>query len=220
METWLSNWDQDRDLWIDGLGLPIRRDRDAKATGKTLGGGVCVYLNRRYCTSVTVREKICLPDIELLSVSIWPFYPPREFPQIFLTIVYIHPKANTTTACTVISDSTWKLQALSPDAPNFISGDFNHVTLNKTLKDFCQYFTCPTRQEKTLALCYGTVKDAYKSMPLPPLGSADHNCVQLLPTYWTILRRERLQIKEVRRLDWGTRNVPSGMLWLHRLGHV
>lgn len=80
-ETWLSKRDQDRDLWIDSFGLPIRMDRDTSTTGKTLGGGVCVYLNRRYGTSVTVRENICLPDIELLSVSIRPFYLPREFPK-------------------------------------------------------------------------------------------------------------------------------------------
>lgn len=184
-------------------GSPVRMDREASATGKTLGGGVCVYFNRRYCTSV--REKICLPDIELMSVSLRPFYLPLEFPQIFLTVVYIHPRANATTACTVISDVVQKLQSLSPDAPNFILGDFNHVTLKKTLRDFYQYVTCPTRRGKTLDLCYGTIKDAYKSMPLPPLGSADHNCIQLLPTYCTVLRRENMQTKAVQ--EWTEESV-------------
>ena len=37
-----------------------------------------------------VRETLCTPDIELLSVSLHPFYLPREFPQSFITLVYIH----------------------------------------------------------------------------------------------------------------------------------
>lgn len=46
--------------------------------------------------------------------------------------------------------------------------------------------------------CYGTVKGAYKSVPLPALGSADHNCVLLLPTYKSVLKREKIQTKEVK----------------------
>lgn len=77
-------------------------------------------------------------------------------------------------------------------------GDFNNVSLKKTLPNFFQYASCPTRQGKTLDLCYGTVKDAYKSLPLPPLGQADHNCVHLLPTYKTLLRRGKVESKEVK----------------------
>ncbi len=66
----------------------------ADPLGQYSGGGVCSYINPSWCTSVTVREQICLPDIVLLSVSFRPFYQPRKFPQIFLSIVYIHPSAN------------------------------------------------------------------------------------------------------------------------------
>ncbi len=45
----------------------------------------------------------------------------------------------------------------------------------------------------TLDMCYGSVKVAYKSLALPPLGSADHNCVFLLPIYKTVLRREKVK---------------------------
>lgn len=79
-ETWLTDHDCNPDLLMDGFGAPFRLDQQAQATGKRQGGGVCLYVNKWYCTFVTVRECICTPDVELLSVSLHPFYLPREFP--------------------------------------------------------------------------------------------------------------------------------------------
>ncbi len=204
-ETWLTEHDQDSDLLINGFGAPHHLDRNAEVTKKTQGGGVCVYVNQRYCNSVTVRERICTPDVELLSVSLRPFYLPCEFPQLFITAVYIHPKANASSACKIIFDVVQKLQSILPDAPNFILGDFNHVSLKKTVPNFYQYVSCPTRWDKILDLCYGSVKEAYKSSPLPPLGSGDHNCVHLLPTHRTVLKREKVQTKDIK--DWTEESV-------------
>lgn len=162
-------------------------DRVAATTGKSRGG--CLYINERWCKTTLVREKLCTKDIELLSVSMRPFYLPREFPQIFVTVVYIHPKANESTALELIYSTVQKLQAVSPDAPNLILGDFNHCKLEKILKCFYKYVSCSTRNGKILDQCYGSIKGAYKSVPLPPLGSADHNCVYLIPAYRTCLQR-------------------------------
>ncbi|KAG7522125.1 hypothetical protein JOB18_013791 [Solea senegalensis] len=93
-ETWLKDHDLQSDLRIDGFGEPVRLDRDPTVTGKSLGGGLALYINRSWCGNVIVRESLCAPDIELLSVSLRPFYLPREFTQLFVTLVYIHPKAN------------------------------------------------------------------------------------------------------------------------------
>ncbi|KAI4903482.1 hypothetical protein NFI96_006182 [Prochilodus magdalenae] len=38
------------------------------------------------------------------------------------------------------------------------SGDFNHVTMARTLPNFTQYVDCPTREERTLDLLYANVK--------------------------------------------------------------
>lgn len=199
-ETWLSERNLDSDLSLDGFGTPFCLDRNAEATGKTQGGRVCLYVNKQYCSpvSVTIREQICAPDVELLSVSLRLFYLPCEFPQIFITTVYIHPKANASSASRIIYDVIQRLQTISPEAPNFILGDFNHVSLEKTLTNFYQYVSCPTRRGKTLDLFYESTKGAFKSLPLPPLGSADHNCVYLLPTYKTVLKREKVQSRDVK----------------------
>lgn len=42
-------------------------------------------------------------------------------------------------------------------------------TFTPTLGNFYQYVSCPTRWDKILDLCYGSVKNTYKSLPLPPL---------------------------------------------------
>ncbi len=77
-------------------------------------------------------------------------------------------------------------------------GDFNHCSLDKTLCNFDQYVSCHTRKNKTLDQCYGSLKDAYKSVPLPPLGSADHCCVHLIPTYRTTLQRGKVSTRVTR----------------------
>ena len=194
-ETFFSERDSPNDTAIDGFGSPFRQDRDAAITGKSTGGGVCLYINERWCNakSVTVRERLCTPDVELLSVSLRPGYLPREFPQIFITVVYIHPKANEANACEHILRVVQKLQLISPDAPNLILGDMNHCSLKKTLRDFHQYVTCPTRKNNILDMCFGNVKDAYKSVSLAPLGLSDHNCVHLIPVYRTALKRGKVQ---------------------------
>ena len=109
-ESWLKEQDTSADLEIDGFGAPFRVDRDP-----------------------VVRESLCSPHIELLSVSVQPFYLPREFPQIFVTVVYIHPKADVDIATRAISNTVNRLQAIAPDAPNLVMGDFNHCKPGKTL---------------------------------------------------------------------------------------
>ena len=133
-----------------------------------------------------------------MCVTLRPPYLPREFPQIFVMVVYIHPRANADNASETILQSTQKLQAISPDAPVLILGDFNHCSLQKTIRNFDQYVKFPSRLNKTPDLCYGSIKGAYKAIPLPPLGGADHNCIQLIPSYCTALQRGKTVTKRVK----------------------
>ena len=188
-ETWLNENDSNDSLHIDGFGSPIRRDRDPELTGKHHGGGVCIYVNPLWCSSVVVREELCNSDIELLAISLRPFHLPREFPQIFIILVYIHPKAKASVATEHVKNTLNRLESVSPDAPKFLMGDFNHCSLDKSLKGFDQYIDCPTRFGKTLDKCYGCIPNAYRAVPLPPLGSADHNSILLAPAYLPVVKR-------------------------------
>ena len=147
---------------------------------------------------VIVHDTICTPNIELLSIPLRPVYLPREFPLLFFTLVYIHPHANAARAAELISNHINKLDSISPDAPKFVLGDFNHCLLDKPLKTFHQYVTCPTRLNNTIDLCYGSVPAAYMSIALPPIGSADHNWALLAPVYKPVFYRHERVVKTVK----------------------
>ena len=144
-----------------------------------------VYINQRFCNPrhVTIKETICSRDVELLAVSLRPFYTPREFSHVIIVCVYVPPSAAADTACDVIHTTVARLQTQNTDAFLAISGDFNHVTLNSTLTNFHQHVVCNTRKTRTIDLLYTNVRDAYNCTPLPPLGSSDHNLIHLQPVY-------------------------------------
>ena len=122
---------------------------------------------------------------------------PREFTQVIFTAGYIHPKTNATVAEGILCDCLQDQASDHPDAVTLIMGDFNHCNLKTTCPHLEQYVTCPTRQRKTLDLCYGNVKKAYKSTPLPSLGKSDHNNVLLTPSNKPAYKRTKPTFKSV-----------------------
>jgi hypothetical protein len=65
-------------------------------TRKRTGGGVCLYENEQRCHSghITIKERVCDKNIELLVVSCRPHYLPREFSNVIVLVVYIPPSTN------------------------------------------------------------------------------------------------------------------------------
>ncbi|KAI3371934.1 hypothetical protein L3Q82_006809 [Scortum barcoo] len=117
----------------------------------------------------------------------------------FVVVVYIPPSANADAACDVLLSAVSRLQTQHPDALLLISGDFNHASPSSSLPKFTQYVTCHTRDNKTLDLFYANTKEAYHSLPLPPLGRADHNLVHLLPVYKTLVHRQPAVTRTVKK---------------------
>ncbi len=62
METWLNDAILDSALKLPCFQL-IRSDREAESTGKLRGGGMCFYINERWCTDVT-GLKMCCSNLE------------------------------------------------------------------------------------------------------------------------------------------------------------
>lgn len=83
-ETWLHPDVPNSLVELEGFSL-VQADRDV-TSGKTRGGGVCVYIRDEWCSQYTVRESLCNPDVELLCLSLRPFYLPREFGNILCSI--------------------------------------------------------------------------------------------------------------------------------------
>ncbi|GFR74977.1 endonuclease domain of the non-LTR retrotransposon LINE-1 [Elysia marginata] len=105
--------------------------------------------------------------------------------------MYWSPQANAKQAEEDITSVVNKQQTKSPDSVVLITGDFNQCTLSSSLPTFHQYITCPTRNNKTIKLCYGNIEEGYKSTALPPLGISDHCMVQLTPKYRPILKTNK-----------------------------
>ena len=204
-ETWFKDTDSTYDTNIDGF-LCERMDRTPES-GKSTGGGVCVYINKNWCTNVCVVEQSCSPDIELLTVGLRPHYLPREFNQIFVTAVYISPSADADVASSKIAELVNKLETRAPDAVKLVLGDFNHCELEHTLPHYYQYVNIPTRKDKILDKCYGNIEKAYKAHGKAGLGHSDHNLIHLLPEYRQKLKRHKPIIKTTKK--WTNDNIET-----------
>lgn len=89
-ETWLHEGICDSGIQLDGL-ASYRADRDTTATGKTRGGGLCVYINNSWCRNTAIVSVHCSELVEVLAVRCRPFYIPREFTAVIIMAVYIPP---------------------------------------------------------------------------------------------------------------------------------
>ena len=168
-ETWFHKKVTDKNAAVENFSL-YRCDRTFESE-KDSGGGVCVYVNKSWCNNnnIHVTHESCTPDLEILPLSLRPYYIPREFPKIFLNTVYIPPHADTNVASHEILERVHQQQTKSPDSVIFITGDFNQCTLDTVLPTFSQDVKGPTRKDNTLDLFYSNVKNSYKSVRLPPL---------------------------------------------------
>lgn len=88
-EMWLNELTSDSLVTLDGFQL-VRADRRATERGKRKGGGVAMFLNDRWCNPrhIIIKEQCCTGDIELLAVSIRPYYLPWEFSHVITITVY------------------------------------------------------------------------------------------------------------------------------------
>ncbi len=89
-ETWLNDNIPDSAIQLHGLTC-CRADRDSSLSGKTRGGGLCVYINKEWCNNAAVLSKHCSSLVEFMVVKCRPFYLPREFTAIVIVAVYIPP---------------------------------------------------------------------------------------------------------------------------------
>ncbi|KAI4905610.1 hypothetical protein NFI96_003218 [Prochilodus magdalenae] len=186
-ETWLSDSTPDSAIQLQTHSVH-RGDRTA-ASGKNKGGGVCVFVNNRWCSDIKTVEKHCSTDLELLMVKCRPFYLPREFSAVFILAVYIPPRANSATALGLLHDAISKQETAHPDAVFIVAGDFNHCNLRTVLPKYHQHVSFPTRENNILDQVYSNVRGGYKAAARPHFGRSDHISVFLYPAYRQLLKQ-------------------------------
>ena len=85
----------------------------------------CLFVNRKYChrNNIHVIQHICSPDVEILSVSLRPYYLPREFPKVCMNVVYVPPSGNDEAAAQALADAVNNQLNRSPDSAVIVTGD-------------------------------------------------------------------------------------------------
>ncbi len=192
-ETWLK--DHHVTPTLPGY-ITLRADRNERSASKSIGGGLCMFIDESWATQYSVREQVCTPGYEILTVSFRPFYLLREFGQITVILTYV-PGPNNTAAGERIAESYNTALARSADQPVLILGDLNCCNLSDHLPNLHQYVDCPTRLTRTLDRCYGNIPEAYKAVCGPPLGKSDHNVIHLLPKYIAAVKRTKPVTKQI-----------------------
>ena len=198
-ETWLTQHSTGVD--IDGF-YCVRGDRTSES-GKKSGGGLCLYVNERYCHPSNVYQTAhqCNPDVEILAVTLRPYYLPREIPKVVVILVYVPPSGSDDAAAEAVAEVVHQQQTKSPDGAVLLMGDFNTCDMDTQLPDFTQYVNCPTRGQKTLDKFYCNVKNAYKCERMTGLGKSDHCMLRLLPMYKSKLKSMPIVRKTVKVWD-------------------
>lgn len=185
VETWLNDSVPDHAVELARLAC-YRADRTVIESGKTRGGGLCVYLNRAWCRDAAVVCRHCSPWAEVMIIKCRPFYLPREFTAVLLTAVYIPPSCSDNhkrEALTELHQLVSAQMTAHPDALLILAGDFNHADPKSVFPQLHSHVNFSTRGTNTLDNVYTTHKGAYRSIPLPPLGASDHTTVLLIPEY-------------------------------------
>lgn len=185
-ETFMDDTISDDIIDLDNFTL-IRADRNTVLSNKSKGGGLAIYINRKWCNNISVKSTVCQPDFELLTVNLRPFYLPREFSNIFINLIYIPPDANKPAAVDYLKDHINNLSSDKPDSLQIVMGDTNRTELN--LPGFTQYVDCTTRKDAILDTFHCNVKQAYRCIKKAPLKNSDHNMLFMLPTYIRKLKR-------------------------------
>ena len=194
-ESWLKETrDLNEHVAINGFKL-LRGDRILENTDKVSGGGVCVYINEQWChpNNAVLKRHSCSSNLEILTVSLRPYYLPREFSHVIHSTIYIPDKKVTKQGEDELFSIIQDIERQSPNALHIIDGDFNHGSLKRCTSRYYQHVNCNTRGDARLDLCYSNVKDAYKCRPLPQLGRSDHDMLLLSPKYRPLVQRQRPQ---------------------------
>ncbi len=168
IETWFHPGIPDASVQLAGRTM-LCQDR-TKDSGKSRGGGLCIYVYENWCNNGTIIDRHCSPDIEYMSVRCRPFFLLRELTVVIVTAVYIPPDASVNTALSLLLNTINEQQHVYPNGVHIIAGDFNKSNLKTVLPKLYQHVKCSTRGENTLDHVYTNIKHAYRAIPLPHLG--------------------------------------------------
>ena len=138
------------------------------ASGKTMGGGLCNFVNNSWCTISKEVLSYCSPEVEFPMINCRPHYLPREVSSIFFVDVYIPPpsEAGTKISLNELYSTISKQENAHPELVLLVARDFNQGNLNQFLPNFYQHVKCATRGKITLDHLYSTHTEMHTKLSL------------------------------------------------------
>ena len=188
------------------------------ASGKTRGGGLCIFVNNSCCTIFKEVSRFCSPGVEYLMISCRPYYLPREFSSVF--VVAVHHRARLELKLNELYSAISQQETAHPEATFFVDGYFIAGKLKSVFPNFYQHVKCATRGTKTPDHLYSTHRDAYQALPRPPIGKYDHNSILLIPAYKQKLKQEVPETRSIRKWSEDADNKLQDCFAMQRLEHV
>ena len=109
--------------------------------------------NNKWCHKNNTHQvkKEASKDVELLTLSLRPFYLPGEFTNVYVTTIYTPPDSNVENANNIINKRVNDLLTKSPDC--ILTDDFNN-SRDINIPELLQYVNCLTRGHATLDLFF------------------------------------------------------------------
>ena len=134
-ESWLTPDISKHRTNLDGY-EQFRNDRVPEASGKSIGGGILMYIDKSWSTNNTILYNYTDCNLEMMTIKSRPHWLPREFSSIISISCYApftgnsRHKAATTSTINTIKSHVTQMELKYPDACFIIMGDFNQLPLN------------------------------------------------------------------------------------------
>ena len=177
-ETWLHASTINEHLLIPGYSV-IFKNRISQ-----LHGGVSMYVKN----SIPYKRLSDLedPEIEVLWSYIRPSRLSRGTPCIIVGKVYHPPRSDDSAMLDYLTTTLISLESLYPGCGILLTGDFNHLRIQRILVQFKmkQLVHTPTRGNNILDLIITNLYQVYGQNSvhiIPPFGLSDHSGVLLRP---------------------------------------
>ena len=99
------------------------------------------------CRNFTIKDKHCDDNLEYLTMSCRPFYLPREFNCVYLTVAYVPPGGDKQAAAELLSNCVSNIDDKCPEGANVLLGDFNDCDIEDLIPNYNQFVLYHKRQQ-------------------------------------------------------------------------